>query len=220
MGEVKRLAVLPFDNLGAPDDEYFADGITDEIRGKLSSIPGLQVTASRSAAEYKKSSKDLATIARELGVDYLLVGKVRWEKGDAGRSRVRVSPELIQVATGSTKWEQPFEANLTDVFQVQADVAGRVAQSLDVALGAGEREALAERPTTNLAAYDAYLKGEEVVEEPLGSRSREPPPRRGVLRPGDRARFHVRDSVGPARAGVLHRVREQRPRPGARAERR
>ncbi len=161
-GEVKRLAVLPFDNLGAPDDEYFADGITDEIRGKLSSILGLQVTASRSAAEYKKSTKDLATIARELGVDYLLVGKVRWEKGEAGRSRVRVSPELIQVATGSTKWEQPFEANLTDVFQVQADVAGRVAQSLDVALGAGEKQALAERPTGNLAAYDAYLKGEEV----------------------------------------------------------
>ncbi len=161
-GDVKRLAVLPFDNLGAADDEYFADGVTDEIRAKLSSIPGLQVTASRSAAEYKKSGKDLATIARELGVDYLLVGKVRWEKGDAGHSRVRVSPELIQVATGSTKWEQPFEANLTDVFQVQADVAGRVAQALDVALGAGAKQALGERPTQNLAAYDAYLKGEEV----------------------------------------------------------
>ncbi len=95
-------------------------------------------------------------------MDYLLVGKVRWEKGDAGRSRVRVSPELIQMSTGSTKWEQPFEANLTDVFQVQADVAGRVAQALDVALGAGAKQALGERPTQNLAAYDAYLKGEEV----------------------------------------------------------
>ena len=161
-GDVKRLAVLPFDNLGAADDEYFADGVTDEIRAKLAGIPGLQVTASRSAAEYKKSGKDLATIARELGVDYLLVGKVRWEKADAGHSRVRVSPELIQVATGSTRWEQPFEANLTDVFQVQADVAGRVAQALDVALGAGEKAALGERPTQNLAAYDAYLKGEEI----------------------------------------------------------
>ncbi len=161
-GDVKRLAVLPFDNLGAADDEYFADGVTDEIRAKLAGIPGLQVTASRSAAEYKKSAKDLATIARELGVDYLLVGKVRWEKGDAGRSRVRVSPELIQMSTGSTKWEQPFEANLTDVFQVQADVAGRVAQALDVALGAGAKQALGERPTQNLAAYDAYLKGEEI----------------------------------------------------------
>jgi eukaryotic-like serine/threonine-protein kinase len=161
-GDVKRLAVLPFDNLGAADDEYFADGVTDEIRGKLASIPGLQVTASRSAAEYKKSGKDLATIARELGVDYLLVGKVRWEKGGVGRNRVRVSPELIQVSSGSTRWQQPFDAALTDVFQVQADVAGRVAQALDVALGAGAKEALGERPTQNLAAYDAYLKGEEV----------------------------------------------------------
>jgi TolB-like protein/Flp pilus assembly protein TadD len=161
-GDVKRLAVLPFDNVGAATDEYFADGITDEIRAKLAGLPGLQVTASRSAAEYKNSPKDLATVARELGVDYLLVGKVRWEKGDSGRNRVRVSPELIQVASGSTKWEQPFEANLTDVFQVQADVAQRVAQALDVALGAGEKQALAERPTRNLTAYDAYLKGEEV----------------------------------------------------------
>ena len=161
-GGAKRLAVLPFDNLGAADDEYFADGITDEIRAKLAGLPGLQVTASRSAAEYKKTDKDLATIARELGVDYLLVGKVRWEKGDSGRSRVRVSPELIQVASGSTRWEQPFDANLTDVFQVQADVAQRVAQALDVALGAGEKQALAERPTRNLTAYDAYLKGEEL----------------------------------------------------------
>ena len=160
--EVRRLAVLPFDNLGAPSDEYFADGITDEIRGKLSAIPGLQVTASRSAAEYKKSSKDLATIARELGVDYLLVGKVRWEKPAGGQSRVRVSPELIQVATGSTRWEQPFDASITDVFQVQADVASRVAQALDLALGASQKQALAERPTRNLPAYDAYLKGEEI----------------------------------------------------------
>ncbi|MBA3553702.1 MAG: protein kinase [Gemmatimonadales bacterium] len=157
---VKRLAVLPFDNLGSAEDEYFADGVTDEIRAKLAGVAGLQVTASRSAAEYKKSGKDLATIARELGVDYLLVGKVRWEKGEPGRSRVRVSPELIQVATGSTQWEQPFEASLTDVFKVQADVAGQVAQALDVELGTPQRQALEERPTANAAAYDAYLKGE------------------------------------------------------------
>ncbi|MGH7499968.1 MAG: protein kinase domain-containing protein [Gemmatimonadales bacterium] len=161
MGGTKLLAVLPFENLGSADDEYFADGVTDEIRGKLAALPGLRVTASRSAAEYKKSNKDLATIARELGVDYLLVGKVRWEKGDGTKSRVRVSPELIQVSTGSTRWQEPFDANLTDVFQVQADVAGRVAQALDVALGTGDKATLAERPTQNLAAYDAYLKGEE-----------------------------------------------------------
>ena len=71
---------------------------------------------------------------------------------------MRVSPELVQVSTASTKWQQPFEAPLTDVFQVQADIAARVAQALGVALGVGEREQLAERPTQNLAAYDAYLR--------------------------------------------------------------
>jgi len=92
-------------------------------------------------------------------VDWLLTGTVRWEKG-AGGSHVRVSPELIQVSTGSTKWQQPFDASLTDVFQVQADMAGQVAQALDVALGSPQRATLEERPTTNAAAYDAYLKGE------------------------------------------------------------
>jgi len=156
----KLVAVLPFENLGGADDEYFSDGITDEIRGKLSSLPGLQVTARSSSAEYKKTHKKPQEIGHELNVDYLLTGTVRWEKGQGGASRVRVSPELIQVSTGATKWQQPFDASLTDVFQVQADIAGRVAQALDVALGASAKERLAERPTQNLAAYDAFLKGE------------------------------------------------------------
>ncbi len=93
-------------------------------------------------------------------MDYLLVGKVRWQKGTGGTSRVQVSPELIEVATADAKWQQPFDASLTDVFQVQADIAGRVAQALDVAIGTRQKEAIETRPTQNLAAYDAYLKGE------------------------------------------------------------
>ena len=92
-------------------------------------------------------------------MDYLLVGKVRWQKVANGTSRVQVSPELIEVATAAAKWQQPFDAALTDVFQVQADVAGRVAQALDVAIGSRQQQALADRPTENLAAYDAYLQG-------------------------------------------------------------
>jgi serine/threonine-protein kinase len=157
----RRLAVLPFENLGQPEDGYFADGVTDEIRGKLSALPGLQVTARSSSSQYRGTQKSPAEIGRELGVDYLLTGTVRWEKGGTG-SRVRVSPELIQVATGSSRWQEPFDAALTDVFQVQADVAGRVAEALNLALGSGERERLAEKPTQSLTAYDAYLKGEEV----------------------------------------------------------
>jgi serine/threonine protein kinase/tetratricopeptide (TPR) repeat protein len=155
----KRLAVLPFENLGSADHEYFADGVTDEVRGKLTSLPGLQVTARSSSNPYKKSTRSPQEIGRELGVDWLLTGTVRWEKA-AGGNHVRVSPELIQVSTGSTRWQQPFDAALTDVFQVQADMAGEVAQALDLALGAPQRASLAERPTTNAAAYDAFLKGE------------------------------------------------------------
>jgi eukaryotic-like serine/threonine-protein kinase len=162
-GGTKRLAVLPFENLGGHEDDYFADGVTDEIRGKLAGLPGLQVTARSSSSQYKRTEKSPAEIGRELGVDYLLTGTVRWEKG-AGGNRVRVSPELIRVATGSSRWQQPFDAALSDVFQVQADIAGRVAEALNLALEAPKQEQLAERPTTSLAAYDAFLKGEEAAQ--------------------------------------------------------
>ncbi|HXS23245.1 MAG TPA: protein kinase [Gemmatimonadales bacterium] len=164
-GGTKGIAVLPFENLGAPDDEYFADGMTDAVRGKLASVPGLQVIARTSSAPYKKTAKTSQQIAQELGVHYILTATVRWEKS-GGTSRVQVSPELVQVGEGAaptTKWQQPFDATMTDVFQVQADIASRVAQALDVALGATARETLGERPTKNLAAYDAFLKGNEAA---------------------------------------------------------
>ena len=159
----KRLAVLPFENLGDSADAYFADGITDEVRGKLSQVSGLAVIARGSSNEYRKTTKAAQVIARELGADYLLTATVRWEKATGGPSRVRVSPELIRVEPGAaptTKWQQPFDASLTDVFQVQADIATKVASALNVALGDSVRHELAARPTENLAAYDAYLKGE------------------------------------------------------------
>jgi serine/threonine-protein kinase len=159
----RRLAVLPFENLGQPEDEYFADGVTDEVRGKLAGLPGLEVIARASSGEYKQTSKRPQQIGRELGVDYLLTGTIRWEKTPGAPSRVRVSPELVQVSTASTKWQAPFEAPLTDVFRVQADVAARVAEALGVALGAGDRERLVQRPTENLAAYEAFLKGEDAA---------------------------------------------------------
>ena len=149
----RLLAVLPFENLGAPDDEYFADGITDEVRGKLTTIPGLRVTARSSANQYKKTTKSPQQIGQELGVQYLLTGTVRWEKGSGQASRVKVSPELIDASTASSKWQQPFDAVLSDVFKVQADIASRVAQALDVALGAGAEQQLAEKPTQDLGAY-------------------------------------------------------------------
>lgn len=153
-----RLAVLPFINLGDSVDDYFAEGITDEVRGKLATLSGLQVIARSSSVQYKEATKSPGQIGAELGAQYLLTGTIRWEKTPEGQRRVRVSPELIQVSTASTTWQEPFDALLTDVFQVQADVATQVAQALGLALGATEREQLAERPTQNLAAYDAYLR--------------------------------------------------------------
>jgi serine/threonine-protein kinase len=159
-----RLAVLPFENLGDSGDAYFADGVADELRGKLAAFPGLEVVASLSSNDYRGRTERLPDIARELGVDYLLIGKIRWQKGAAGSSRVRVSPELIRLAAGTaptTRWQQPFDAALTDVFAVQADIATKVADALGVVLGDSARRRLAVKPTESLAAYDDFLKGEE-----------------------------------------------------------
>ncbi len=157
----RRLAVLPFENVGAAEDEYFADGVADAVRGKLSALPGVQVIASSSSDQYKNTTKSPQEIGRELGAQYLLVGKVRWQKG-GGANRVQVSPELIQTASATTRWQQPFDAPLEDVFRVQVDIANRVADALDLALGAGAQGQMTERPTRNLAAYDAFLRGERL----------------------------------------------------------
>ena len=159
-GGAIRVAVLPFENLGDSSDAYFADGLTDAVRGKLTAVPGLAVIAVTSSSQYRHTSKSPQQIAQELGgVRYLLVGNVRWAKA-GGASRVQVRPSLIDVTTGTDTWEQAFDAPFKDVFEVQGDIAGRVVQALGVALNAGVRQTLGERPTENVAAYDAYLKGE------------------------------------------------------------
>jgi TolB-like protein/Flp pilus assembly protein TadD len=163
----KRVAVLPFENLGDSADAYFADGITNEVRGKLSQIEGLAVIARASSNEYRGTSRPPQQIARELGADYLLTATVQWERTPGGPSRVRVSPELVRVAPGgapTTTWQQGFDASLTDVFKVQADIAGKVASALDVALADSARRTLAATPTANLSAYDAFLKGEAATD--------------------------------------------------------
>jgi eukaryotic-like serine/threonine-protein kinase len=163
-GGFKRVAVLPFENLGAPEDDYFADGIADQIRGKLTSLPRVEVIARSSSTPYKKTTKTPQEIAKELDARYLLTATVRWEKG-AGGNRVQVNPELVEIKESgapASRWQQPFDAAITDVFQVQSEIATKVAQALGAALGAGEEKRLSEKPTQNLAAYDAFLKGEEI----------------------------------------------------------
>ncbi|HXT47202.1 MAG TPA: serine/threonine-protein kinase, partial [Gemmatimonadaceae bacterium] len=160
---VIRLAVLPFENIGDSADAYFADGVTDAVRGKLSSVAGLEVIGTSSSAQYRHTTKTPQQIGAELGVRYMLVGRVRWEKGANGTSRVQVSPELLDVRTAAEKWAEPFNAPLTDVFQVQADIADKVAQKLEVALTPAAQQTIAGRPTSDVAAYDAYLRSIDAV---------------------------------------------------------
>ena len=160
---VKRIAVLPFENLGAPEDDYFADGMSDEVRGKLTTLPNVQVIARTSSTPYKKTKKSPQEIAKELDVAYLLTGTVRWQKEGGKTSTVVLRPELVEVSGSAApvlRWQQPFDAALTDVFHVQSEIASRVAQSLGLALGTTEARRLESTPTQNLSAYEAFLKGE------------------------------------------------------------
>jgi len=154
----RMLAVLPFQNLGAPEDEYFADGITDEITSRLAAISGLGVISRTSSMQYKKTTKSLRQIGRELGVDYILEGTIRWDKsGDT--ARVRITPQLINVAKDMHLWAENYERVVHQIFAVQADIAEKVAAGLDVALLGSEKASVAARPTNNVAAYEYYLRG-------------------------------------------------------------
>ena len=155
------LAVLPFENDGDTSNAYFADGITDEIRGKLTALPALRVIARASSNQYRRTDKSPQQIARELGAIYLLTGTVRWETGANHARRVRVSPELVQLSQESaprTIWQQTYDTTLADVFQVQTAVASKVAANLGVVLSPPAQTQLAQKPTQNLAAYEAFLR--------------------------------------------------------------
>ena len=157
----RMLVVLPFENLGRPDDEYFADGMTEEVTARLAGLHGLRVVGRTSARQYKKTTKTIPQIGQDLGVDYVLEGSVRWDKPPRGPSRVRVTPQLIRVSDASHVWAHVYDAVLADVFAVQSNIARQVAETLDVTLLAPERQALDAKPTTNLEAYDYYLRGKD-----------------------------------------------------------
>ena len=156
------IAVLPFENLGDSSEAYFADGLTDAVRTKLIGLPGVRVIARGSSNQYRATTKSPAVIAKELGVRYLLTGAVRFAKG--GRAaRVQVTPELVEVSSAGqpeSRWGEPFDAEVKDVFKVQGDIAGKVATAMQVALGGAAQAQLQQAATQDAAAYDAYLRGE------------------------------------------------------------
>jgi len=157
----KRLAVLPFENLGPPEDEYFADGITDEIIARLTGVGELGVIARNSSMQYKKTTKSIRQISEELGVDYILSGTIRWQKSGDGAGRVRVIPTLIRAPEATQLWANVYDESLAEIFQVQSDISRKLVDALGIALLEPERKALDARPTQNMEAYEYYLRGND-----------------------------------------------------------
>jgi TolB-like protein/tetratricopeptide (TPR) repeat protein len=158
-----RLAVLPFENVGDSGDAVFAEGLADEIRGKLAALPGLRVIAGTSTREYKGTTKPLEEIARELNVRYVLIGRLLWQNDSAGVRRVRVSPELIETTSRTTTWRHSYDARLWDVFQVQSQIAQHVADALGVEVRTADERVISARPTGSVPAYEAYLRGRDAL---------------------------------------------------------
>src|SRR4051812_7044547 len=157
----KMLAVLPFENRGPAADEYFADGLTESIGMRLGGIRSLGVIASQSSGQYKGTTKTLEQIGRELRVQYILQGTVWWDK-TSGEPRVRVSPRLLRVADGRQLWGTEYDPVVTGMFALQTSLATKVAAALDVELPTSERHRL-EAPTANPEAYEAFLRGVEII---------------------------------------------------------
>ena len=154
------LAVLPFENVGAAEDAYFAVGVSDELTSRLTSVAGVRVMASGSTRPYRNTDKSRDQIAKELGVEYLLDGRVRWDRADTAVRRVRVTVELVRMSDGSAVWADHYEAKAEDLFTVEGQIGERVAAALEVALAPRERETISARPTDNFEAYSYYLRGE------------------------------------------------------------
>jgi eukaryotic-like serine/threonine-protein kinase len=151
----KSVAVLPFTNLSAdPDNEYFSDGITEDLVTQLAKIRDLEVVSRTSAMRYKHTDKSLREIGQELGAASLMEGSVR-----RVGTRVRVSAQLINAATDRQLWAETYDREMTDVFAIQAEIAQRIAAALQATFSPGEKARLEKKPTEDLEAYNLYLLG-------------------------------------------------------------
>jgi len=160
------IAVLPFDNMsGDQEQEYFSDGISEDIITDLSKIAGLFVIARNSSFAYKGQQVDLRKVARELGVRYLLEGSVR----RAG-ARVRITAQLIDAVSGGHLWAERYDRDLTDIFAVQDDVTRHIVDALKITLSAAEEAVLEDDGTANVEAHDCFLRGREMIFGPTKNR--------------------------------------------------
>jgi adenylate cyclase len=158
-GAAQSIAVLPFTNMsGDPEQEYFSDGISEDIITDLSKIAGLTVIARNSSFTYKGRSVDVREIGRELGVRSVLEGSIR----RAGQ-RVRITAQLIDATSGSHLWAERYDRDLTDIFAVQDEVTTQIVGALKVTLSPAEKARLVEKEPSNIAAYDCVLRGREIM---------------------------------------------------------
>ena len=151
----KSIAVLPLENLSHdPDNAYFAEGMQDEILARLSKVADLKVISRTSTQKYKSAPDNLREIAKQLGVGNVLEGSVQ-KSGDA----VRVNVQLINALNDAHLWGDVYERKLTDIFAVESDIAKTIADTLQAKLTGAEKQLIAAQPTTDLTAYELYLKG-------------------------------------------------------------
>ena len=154
-GSRPSIAVLPFVNLSNdPENEYFSDGLAEQLLNDLARVEGIEVVGRTSSFAFKGRNLDLRAIGKELGVAHILEGSVR----KAG-NRVRISAQLVSAGNGLNLWSASYDRELTDVFAVQEQIATQVIEALRVSLLGAEAQRLRARPTRNLEAYDAYLRG-------------------------------------------------------------
>jgi non-specific serine/threonine protein kinase len=156
------IVVFPFENMGPPEDAYFAAGITDEIVTSLTGTEGVRVLSRTSARNYDRTGKTMPEIAADLGVDYVLEGSVRWQRLDDGDSRVRVTPQLVRAATDEQVWAERYDRAMDEIFVVQSEIAGEVVRNLGATL-APEQDPASSRPTENMTAYHSYLRAVDII---------------------------------------------------------
>jgi adenylate cyclase len=154
------LVVLPFENLSDdPENEYFSDGVTEDIMAHLAGVRGLRVISRTTAMRYRNTTLRLPEIAEELGVSAVVEGTVR-----RSRDRVRVTAQLISAERDEHLWASTYDRSLEDVFAVQSDVARNIVSALQTELSPRERMALGRKPTENLEAYELSAKGSSLLE--------------------------------------------------------
>lgn len=157
---IKTIAVLPFSNLsGQKDDEYFADGVCDEILTQLSKISALNVLSRTSTLQFRDTKKTMREIGEQIGAEVLLEGSVQKSNG-----KVRINVQLIDAVNDKHLWAETYDRELKDIFSIQSEIAGQIAEALNTKLTDREEELVKEKPTENMQAYDLYMRANKKSE--------------------------------------------------------